>query len=126
MGSYDAGYGTWCLEDLVGRKRAKEIWFLNEKISSAKALELGLINRVVPDDGFAEEVRAYALAVASRGSHALRAVKASFGVRTGGVEAVSRIATEMLMPFYMRTAESAELGASFREKRAPDTDTFNH
>ncbi|UQX88977.1 enoyl-CoA hydratase-related protein [Jatrophihabitans telluris] len=126
MGSYDAGYGTWCLEDLVGRKRAKEIWFLNEKITASSALAMGLVNKVVPDATFAEEVRAYALAVADRGSHALRAVKASFAVRTGGVEAVSRIATEMLMPFYMRTAESAELGASFREKRAPDTTTFNH
>ncbi len=126
MGSYDAGYGTWCLEDLVGRKRAKEIWFLNEKISADRALDLGLINRVVPDEDFAADVRAYALAVADRGSHALRAVKASFAARTGGVEAVSRIATEMLMPFYLRTEESAELGASFREKRPPDPTTFNH
>jgi naphthoate synthase len=125
MGSYDAGYGTWCLEDLVGRKRAKEMWFLNEKITAAKALEMGLINRVVPDDSFADEVRHYALDVANRGSHALRAVKASFAARTGGVESLSRIATEMLMPFYLRTAESAELGASFREKRSPDTSTFN-
>lgn len=126
MGSYDAGYGTWCLEDLIGRKRAKEIWFLNERISSATALDIGLVNKVVPDDSFAEEVRAYANAVAQRGAHALRVVKASFSARTGGVEAMSRIATDILMPFYMRTAESAELGTSFREKRPPDTSTFNH
>ena len=126
MGSYDAGYGTWALEDLVGRKRAKDIWFLNERISAARALELGMINRVVPDAEFTAEVDKYALAVATRGSHALRAVKASFAARTGGVEGLSRIATEMLMPFYLRTEESAELGASFREKRDPKPETFNH
>src|ERR1041384_1715631 len=49
VGSFDAGYGTWVLEDLVGRKRAKEIWFLNPKLSVAAALSLGLINRVVAD-----------------------------------------------------------------------------
>jgi naphthoate synthase len=126
MGSYDAGYGTWALEDLVGRKRAKEIWFLNERIPASEAHRLGLVNKVVADVDFAFEVDAYAAAVASRGSHALRAVKASFAARNGGVEAVSRIATEMMMPFYMRTAESAELGEAFREKRDPDPETFNH
>ena len=126
MGSYDAGYGTWALEDLVGRKRAKEIWFLNDRISASEALTLGLVNRVVPDADFEHEVMAFARAVANRGSHALRAVKASFAARTGGVEALSRITTEMLMPFYLRTEESAELGAAFKEKREPDTAKFNH
>ena len=50
MGSFDAGYGTWYLEDLVGKKKAKEMWFLNPKLTAREALELGLINKVVPDD----------------------------------------------------------------------------
>ena len=50
VGSFDAGYGTWYLEDLVGKKRAKEIWYANPKITAAEAKEMGLINRVVPDD----------------------------------------------------------------------------
>jgi len=50
VGSFDGGYGTWYLEDLVGKKRAKDIWFRNPKISAREALEIGLINRVVPDD----------------------------------------------------------------------------
>ena len=49
MGSFDAGYGTWYLEDLVGKKRAKEIWFRNPKITAREALAMGLINKVVPD-----------------------------------------------------------------------------
>src|SRR5580765_3998081 len=49
MGSFDAGYGTWYLEDLVGKKKAKEIWFRNPKMTAQEALEIGLINKVVPD-----------------------------------------------------------------------------
>src|SRR3970040_1020214 len=49
MGSLEAGYCTWSLEDLVGKKRAKEIWFRNPKMTAREALEMGLINRVVPD-----------------------------------------------------------------------------
>src|SRR6266436_6457996 len=49
MGSFDAGYGTWYLEDLVGKKRAKEIWYANPKITAKEAKEIGLINRVVAD-----------------------------------------------------------------------------
>src|ERR687898_138063 len=49
MGSFDAGFGTWYLEDLVGKRKAKELWYLNPKIPAREALEMGLINRVVAD-----------------------------------------------------------------------------
>ena len=60
MGSFDAGYGTWYLEDLVGKKRAKDIWYRNPKMSAAEALALGLINKVVPDAELAATVKASA------------------------------------------------------------------
>jgi naphthoate synthase len=126
MGSYDAGYGTWCLEDLVGRKRAKEIWFSNEKMTAQYAREIGLINRVVPDDQLVEATRAWAMEIATRGSHALNAIKASFAARTGGVAGLSRITQDLLMPYYLRTEESRELGESFREHRDPDPDKFGN
>lgn len=126
MGSYDAGYGTWSLEDLIGRKRAKEMWFLNEKLTADRAYEMGLVNRVVADEAFDAEVRAMALAVAERGSHALRAVKASLAARTGGVEGLSRVANDLLMPYYLHTEEAKELSEAFRAKRAPDPTHFNH
>ncbi len=66
MGSFDAGYGTWYLEDLVGKKRAKEIWFRNPKISAAEALQIGLINKVVPDADLKKETEAFALEIAER------------------------------------------------------------
>ena len=59
MGSFDAGYGTWYLEDLVGKKRAKEIWFMNPKMSARDAQALGLINHVVPDDKLKEATRSW-------------------------------------------------------------------
>src|SRR5260221_11655293 len=55
MGSFDAGYGTWYLEDLVGKKKAKEIWYRNPKMSAREALEIGLINEVASDDKLKEE-----------------------------------------------------------------------
>jgi len=74
MGSFDAGYGTWYLEDIVGKKRAKDIWYSNPKISAAEALEMGLVNRVVPDDQLADKTREYALSIADRGAFALASV----------------------------------------------------
>jgi enoyl-CoA hydratase/carnithine racemase len=75
MGSFDAGYGTWYLEDLVGKKLAKEIWFRNPKISAQEALAMGLINKVVPDAELKAATRAFALEISERGSFALASVK---------------------------------------------------
>jgi len=75
MGSFDAGYGTWYLEDLVGKKKAKEMWYLNPRLSAREALEIGLINKVVPDDQLRAETRKMALEVSERGAFALAAIK---------------------------------------------------
>ena len=126
MGSFDAGYGTWYLEDLVGKKRAKEIWYTNRRIPAAEALEMGLINRVVPDGELAERTREYALEVAERGSFALAAIKGAFNARHGGVSGLARMAHDLLLPGYLDSEESKELGAAFRERRPPDPDRFGH
>ena len=126
MGSFDAGYGTWHLEDLVGKKRAKEIWFCNPKMSAAYALEIGLINRVVPDDKLREETRAMALEIADRGPFALAAIKSAFNARHGGVSGLSRITHDLLLRTFLETEESHELSASFAEKRKPDPAKFGH
>lgn len=126
MGSYDAGYGTWYLEDLVGKKRAKEIWYCNPKIKASEALEMGLINRVVPDDKLAEETRKYALEVAQRGSFALASIKGAFNARHGGVSGLSRVTHDLLLRQYLDSDESQELRSAFSERRAPDTDKFGH
>ena len=124
MGSFDAGYGTWYLEDLVGKKKAKEMWYVNPKLSAADALSIGLINRVVADDDLIDETRNFALEVAARGPVALASVKAAFNARHGGVSGLARMAHDLLLRQYLDSDESQELGASFRERRAPDPDTF--
>jgi naphthoate synthase len=126
MGSFDAGYGTWHLEDLVGKKRAKDIWFRNPKMTAREALEIGLINKIVPDDKLAEETRAYAMEVAERGAFALAALKGAFAARHGGVSGLSRITHDLLLRGYLETEESHELSAAFAARRAPDTSKFGH
>lgn len=126
MGSFDAGYGTWYLEDLVGKKRAKEIWYTNRRIGAAEALEMGLINRVVPDAELALRTREYALEVAERGSFALASIKGAFNARHGGVSGLARMAHDLLLAGYLDSDESKELGSAFRERRSPDPDRFGH
>ena len=124
MGSYDAGYGTWYLEDLVGKKKAKEMWYRNPKISAQEALSLGLINKVVPDDKLKEETRIFALEIAERGAFALASVKAAFNARHGGVGGLARMAHDLLLRTYLDTDESKELSKSMAERRKPDPDKF--
>ncbi len=126
MGSFDAGYGTWYLEDLVGKKKAKEMWYCNIKISAAEALEMGLINRMVPDAELAEATRAFALEVADRGAFALASIKGAFNARHGGVGGLARMAHDLLLRDYLDSEESKELSKAFGERRAPDSDKFGH
>jgi len=124
MGSFDAGYGTWYLEDLVGKKRAKEFWFRNPKISARDALQMGLINKVVPDGQLRQETDAFALEVAERGAFALASIKAAFNARHGGVAGLSRMAHDLLLRSYLESEESQELSKAFAEKRKPDPSAF--
>lgn len=124
VGSFDAGYGTWLLEDLVGKRRAKEMWYLNEKLTARQALDYGLINKVVPDDALAAATRGMALAAADRGAFALASLKAAFGARHGGVGGLARMAHDLLLRSYLDTDEARELSAAFAAKRRPDSAKF--
>lgn len=126
VGSFDAGYGTWYLEDLVGKKRAKDIWYRNPRISAAQALDWGLINKVVPDAELESATREYALEIAERGAFALASIKAAFNARHGGVGGLSRMAHDLLLRTYLKTDEAKELSTAFAEKRTPDASRFGH
>ena len=126
MGSFDAGYGTWYLEDLVGKKRAKDIWYRNPKMTAREALDIGMINKVVPDAEFETATRQYAMEVAERGAFALASVKGAFNARHGGVGGLARMAHDLLLRGYLDTDESKELSASMAQKRKPDTTKFGH
>ena len=126
VGSFDAGYGTWYLEDLVGKKRAKEMWYANPKLTARQAQEWGLINRVVADGDLQEETRKFALEIADRGAFALASIKGAFNARHGGVSGLSRMAHDLLLRGYLDTKEHDEMAASFAERRKPDASAFGH
>lgn len=126
MGSFDAGYGTWYLEDAIGKKRAKEMWFLNDRLNAQQALDFGLINRVVPDHLLKEETMKMAMTIASRGPFALASIKGAFQARHGGVSGLSRITHDLLLRPYLNTDESTELRESFAQRKDPNPDTFGH
>lgn len=126
VGSFDAGYGTWYLEDLVGKKKAKEMWYCNTKISPEEALRIGLINRVVPAEQLRQAAREMALEIADRGSFALASIKSAFNARHGGVSGLSRMAHDLLLRGYLDSEEHDELAAAFAEKRKPDASRFGH
>lgn len=124
MGSFDAGYGTWYLEDLIGKKRAKEMWFRNPKLTAAEAKEWGLVNLVVPDAQLKEATRKMALEIADRGPLALAAIKGAFNARHGGVAGLSRVTHDLLLRGYLETEEHDELAKAFAERRSPDASRF--
>jgi naphthoate synthase len=126
MGSFDAGFGTWYLEDLVGKKKAKEIWFRNPRLTAREAMALGMINQVVPDDQLAAATRAMALEIAERGAFALAAIKTAFSARHGGVGGLARLAHDLLLRQYLESDESHELGDAFATRRTPDPEKFGH
>lgn len=126
VGSYDAGFGTWYLEETIGRKRAKEMWYLNRKYSAEQALSMGLVNEVVEHDKLAERSRQVAGEILGRGPMAIAGLKAAFSARHTGVLGQARVSHDLLLTQYLTTSEAKEMSASFKEKRDPDPETFNH
>jgi len=124
VGSFDAGYGTTYLEETIGRKRAKEMWYLNRKYTAAQALEMGLVNEVVPHEELATRVNTVVDELLGRGPQALGALKAAFSGRHTGVVGQARMAHDQLLTYYQRTDESHEMSRSFRERETPQQETF--
>lgn len=124
VGSFDAGYGTWYLEDTVGRKRAKEMWYLNRKYSAAQALAMGLVNEVVPVAEFRDRVAAVMREITSRSPMAIAGLKAAFSARHNGVSGQARMAHDQQLSFYLQTREAHELSDSFSERRDPKSESF--
>ncbi|WP_037357279.1 enoyl-CoA hydratase-related protein [Amycolatopsis orientalis] len=124
VGSFDAGYGSWYLEDTIGRKRAKEMWYLNRKYTAAQALAMGLVNEVVPGDQLRERAAEVAREIATRSPLAIGGLKAAFSARHNGVSGQARMAHDQQLTLYLQTAEAHEVSAAFSERRAPKTESF--
>ena len=125
VGSFDAGYGTWLLEDTIGRKRAKEMWYLNEKYDARQALAMGLVNEVVPPERLRSRTAEIAANLIDKGPQALAGLKAAFSARNTGVVGQARHAHDQLLTHYLVTDEAHELSRAFNAKQPPDRTRFN-
>ncbi|SEB63359.1 enoyl-CoA hydratase-related protein [Rhodococcus koreensis] len=124
VGSFDAGYGTWYLEDTIGRKRAKQMWYLNQKFTAAQALEMGLANEVVAGDELLTRAGEIAREIATRSPMALAGLKGAFSARHNGVSGQARMAHDQMLTLYLSTQEAHELSDAFAGRREPDAGRF--
>ncbi|CAH1850510.1 1,4-dihydroxy-2-naphthoyl-CoA synthase [Convivina intestini] len=123
VGSFDAGYGSAYLARVIGHKRAKEVWFLDEFYSAQEALEMGWINRVVPLAEVETATLEWANKLLKKSPTALRFIKAAMNADTDGVAGLQQLAGDATMLFYT-TDEGKEGRNAFLEKRDPDFGQF--
>ena len=123
VGSFDAGYGATLLARVVGHKKAREIWYLCRQYSAQEALEMGLINTVVPLARLEEETVRWAQEILEMSPTALRFLKAAFNADTDGLAGLQQLAGDSTLLFYM-TEEGKEGRNAFLEKRKPDFSRF--
>ena len=119
VGSFDGGFGAGYLARLVGQRKAREIWFLCRQYSAAEALEMGLVNAVVPLAQLEAEGVRWAREVLTHSPTAIRCLKAAFNAETDGLAGIQELAGQATHLFY-RTEEGQEGRNAFLEKRAPD------
>lgn len=123
VGSFDAGFGSSYLARIVGQKKAREIWFLCRLYTAAEALEMGLVNKVVPYDKLEDEVVDWAKTMMKRSPIALRMIKAGLNAELDGQAGIQELAGDATMLYYF-TDEAQEGGKAFLEKRDPDFDQY--
>ncbi|MGI9431632.1 MAG: enoyl-CoA hydratase-related protein [Myxococcota bacterium] len=119
MGSVDPGFGTAYLARVVGEKKAREIWYLCRRYSAKEALDMGLINHVVPEAQLDAEVASWCAELVQRSPTAIALAKRSFNADTESIRGIGSLGMVGLSLYY-GTEESAEGGAALREKRDPD------
>lgn len=123
VGSFDAGYGAGLLARNVGQKKAREIWFLCRQYDAQEALEMGLVNTVVPLDDLEHETVKWCREMLAWSPLSLRLLKAGMNAADDGLAGVQQLAGDATLLFYM-TEEAQEGRDAFKEKRRPDFTKF--
>jgi naphthoate synthase len=123
VGSFDGGFGAGLLASQVGQKKAKEIWFLCRQYDAQQALEMGLVNAVVPLAELEQETVRWCSEMLKLSPFALRLVKASFNAAEDGLSGIQQLAHDANLLFYM-SEEAQEGRDAYREKRHPDFTKF--
>jgi naphthoate synthase len=123
VGSFDGGYGAGLLANLVGPKKAREIWFLCRQYDAQQALEMGLVNTVVPLARLEQETVQWCREMLALSPFALRMLKASFNAAEDGLAGIQQLAHDANLLFY--SSEEAQEGRdAYRERRTPDFSRF--
>jgi naphthoate synthase len=123
VGSFDGGFGASVLSRLVGPKKAKEIWFLCRQYDAQEALDMGLVNTVVPLDQLEAETVKWCREMLQLSPMSLRLLKASFNADEDGLAGIQQLAHDANYLFYM-SEEAAEGRQAYLEKRPPDFGQF--
>ncbi|GGE25675.1 1,4-dihydroxy-2-naphthoyl-CoA synthase [Marinithermofilum abyssi] len=123
VGSFDAGYGAGYLARIVGHKKAREIWYLCRQYNAQEALEMGLVNTVVPLEKLEEETLKWCEEILEKSPTALRFLKASFNADTDGLAGLQQLGGDATLLYYT-TDEAKEGRDAFKEKRKPDFKQF--
>jgi len=123
VGSFDGGFGASVLARQVGQKKAKEIWLLCRQYDAQQALQMGLVNTVVPLERLEEETVGWCQEMLAMSPFALRLLKASFHADEDGLAGIQQLAHDANLLFY--ASEEAQEGRNaYREKRTPDFGRF--
>jgi len=123
VGSFDGGFGASLLAAQVGLRKAKEIWFLCRQYTAAEALDMGLVNTVVPLEELEEETVRWCREMLALSPFSLRLLKASFNAAEDGLAGIQQLAHDANLLFYM-SEEAQEGREAYREKRRPDFGKF--
>ena len=123
VGSFDGGYGAGLLARTVGQKKAKEIWFLCELYDAAAALDMGLVNTVVPLERLEEETVTWCRKILRHSPLSLRLLKAGFAADTDGLAGVQQLAGDATLLYYL-SEEAQEGRDAYVQKRPPDFGRF--
>jgi naphthoate synthase len=123
VGSFDAGYGSWLLASTVGMKKAREIWYLCRQYGATEALQMGLVNTVVPLDKLEEETVSWARELLAKSPLALRMLKGALNAVTDGAAGMQQFAGDATLLYYM-SEEAQEGRDAYVNKRAPDFAKF--
>lgn len=123
VGSFDGGYGASLLAELVGVKKAKEFWFLCRQYDAQQALDMGLVNTVVPLAELESETVQWCRDMMALSPFALRLMKASFNANEDGMAGIQQLAHDANLLFYA-SEEAREGREAFKEKRTPDFTRF--
>jgi 2-ketocyclohexanecarboxyl-CoA hydrolase len=124
MGSVDPGFGTAYLSRVIGEKRAREMWYMCRRYTAAEAYEMGLVNKVVPDDRLDAEVEAWCEELVARSPTAIAIAKRSFNADSESIRGIGGLGFTGLALYY-GTDESKEGVAALQEKRDPDFRRFS-